>query len=289
VLVANCYLVCAQRFKDRMEVALRNEDCPLDAKLESVLPGVHAWHKDNQTELKDVGRKINAIDEKLEMINENLARGLDCIDEHAQQRQVQSNRRIAASFLDIAQHFLSGNDGSARTVNDLMPQLGESNGDADYDDDPMHVSLTEDDALDLTNEDRATQQSSSALDKVYQFAPKIHTLSDLYDEWNGTGNWQGDPHGGIIGRNREHKSKWRKNLPSRAKQHYSRMARSIAAVQFFAKQNRCSEKEAVAILEDMYTIDSAGSLSVFVTKCQEKKYIKKATSRRKNGKSNIEN
>jgi Transcriptional activator of glycolytic enzymes len=269
-----------------MEVALTTEECPLDAKLESVLPGVHNWHKENQSAVQSVDRKVAALDGKLSTVDQRINDGFFHLERSLQQRQMESDRRIAASFIDIAQRFLnSSGSGSSfdLTAEQLMQEIGYSHctDEMDYDED-----IIDSEPQQTMTQQQQQQQESSSLDRLYQFAPKIHTLSDLYDEWHGIGKWQGDPHGGIIGRNKQHKAKWRSKLSGHAKQHYSRMARSILAIENYAKQHNCCEEEAVAMLEDMYVTECGTSLSGFVAKCQELNYIKKASPRGKRGTKN---
>jgi len=46
---------------------------------------------------------------------------------------------------------------------------------------------------------------------TYNMRPRHASLSDMWDEWHGQGQFC-DRHGGIKGRESKHKSKWRKHI-----------------------------------------------------------------------------
>jgi hypothetical protein len=49
-----------------MEGALETEESPLDAKLESILPGLHQWHTANNAAISKLQANIEALDNKVD-------------------------------------------------------------------------------------------------------------------------------------------------------------------------------------------------------------------------------
>ena len=84
-----------------MHHSLSTESNPIDADLERVLPGVHRWHQANQSALTVINTKVD------ELVNE-FRNGLQQLQEHNTATRVDSDQRIGAAFLRIAQDLLAG-------------------------------------------------------------------------------------------------------------------------------------------------------------------------------------
>lgn len=83
-----------------MKHALESESSPLDANLESVLPGVHQWHQANESALRQLASGIermgNELGTKMETFVGTMATG-----------QQESEERLAESFFQIAEGILA--------------------------------------------------------------------------------------------------------------------------------------------------------------------------------------
>ena len=82
-----------------MMLALDNEESPLDANLESVLPGVQQWHRVNDELIKLMGRQLH---EKMDGLQAEVRNGIQSIVQQHSVGQLESDKRLAASFLQVA-------------------------------------------------------------------------------------------------------------------------------------------------------------------------------------------
>lgn len=123
-----------QEYREKMAVALREEESPLDADLEKVLPGVH--------------QRLNAQTSAINQIKEGVTEGMSGIAEtilDAFEKQSAalddsrkaSDRRLAGAFLHCAVRLLKGN----------------VNGDGDGEEDALLSALLDDKLNSLLNED----------------------------------------------------------------------------------------------------------------------------------------
>jgi hypothetical protein len=83
-----------------MKHALINERCPLDANLETVLPGVHQWHRANDS-------AMSQLKTGLEGLGRELAGRLDTLQGTIQTGQEESEDRLAETFMDIARGIMA--------------------------------------------------------------------------------------------------------------------------------------------------------------------------------------
>ncbi len=99
------------------------------------------------------------------------------------------------------------------------------------------------------------------------------TLQGMWDEWHGNGKYD-DGGGGIEGRNKKYKARWRRHLG----QHYSRTQRIITMIKAKSQQDECSVEETLAKLQPLFT-ECGHFLSKMISKCQEMGYIVKQKPR----------
>jgi HPt (histidine-containing phosphotransfer) domain-containing protein len=93
-----------------MEDALANDECPLDAKLENVIPGLHQWHRANDQALKSVVETVNShmagLKETLSAIQDGQVvcvkkdEPIDGCDGPKGQRRPQGGRRVPPQGYD---------------------------------------------------------------------------------------------------------------------------------------------------------------------------------------------
>lgn len=233
-----------------MKVALETESDPLDADLEKVLPGVYRWHEATNTEMRKLDGAVLGLQE---VVNDGLQELADMMDN----RTRDSDCRLAIVFANIAAQLLGRPEvhgDSALQLMGLSPQETEG---MDSGDDGLigkDGMLTGTSTITGSPTDVATHvpvrnQNDRAEHANFIMVHKHQSLSDLWDEWYGTGKFA-DELGGIEGRNKTYGSKWRKHFKD--KQLYSRTSRVVQAIKALSKQEHTHELETIANLEEMF-------------------------------------
>jgi Transcriptional activator of glycolytic enzymes len=279
-----------------MKKALAEEDSPLDAKLESVLPGVHRWHQINNTAMKDLDEKVDGIGTKVDQVVESLVQtingGIKELEKTVVGRQDQVRKSLANQFFNFASQ-LAGR-GPATLV------YGTEDGDSLFTE-PNAVSVAgcpiggcagnnvemtdADDALPpLTTREvppnatgRLTLEQKEAIGKEgakFTMKPRQNRLLDLWCEWHGIGDFADDL-GGIEGRNERWKALWRGHLD---KQQYSRTARVISGIKALAERETLDWEDAVEHLEGIFA-QNKYSVYKLVEHMQEEKLLEKKAAR----------
>ena len=108
-------------FKDAMKQALSTEECPLDASLEKVLPGVHQWHRINNEEM---GRLKGSMREMSSQMTAKLEEGFQQMANCFTAISHDSKTELANSFINIGRQLLveaMGGDSSAVGVTGTRP------------------------------------------------------------------------------------------------------------------------------------------------------------------------
>jgi Transcriptional activator of glycolytic enzymes len=213
-----------------MRTALQEEKCPLDACLESVLPGVHQWHQANN---QAVVRLVDRID----VFGEAVAGGINSLItkmDRLEQQRLQKDRQLA-NLMEMGAHaFRSEQEPSQQpTATATLFELEQR----------QHE----------TADCSATVYPMSECDELklhasYRMQPKHRSLTSLYDEWMGVGEFA-DEHGGIEGRNKKLGSRWRKHLTPHI---YSRTARTVDGIRAYAAEQGMDIHDACATLQTHY-------------------------------------
>jgi hypothetical protein len=50
----------------KMKTHFDTDECPLDAKLENVIPGLHQWHRANHSSLQQLSETVDGIQSKID-------------------------------------------------------------------------------------------------------------------------------------------------------------------------------------------------------------------------------
>jgi Transcriptional activator of glycolytic enzymes len=104
---------------------------------------------------------------------------------------------------------------------------------------------------------------------------KHNTLSSLYQEWYGLGEYN-DSYGGVEGQNKTNGAAWRKHIN---RQHYFRVKRIVAAIDTEKYRTGTEWAEVVEILEP--TFDEANkSLAKMVDKLKDKGLVTNCRKRK---------
>lgn len=259
-----------------MTKELSDQKDPLDANLEKVLPGVHQWHRINSNQMSKLEESLRRIDGKLES-------GFEQMSETIALSQKESDKHLALSFLNIAQKLL---DRNGLSVNVQTGVIGHSPGATSV------TGVTEEllmspigggnsnpaSATATTNDKEADPADTHML---FRMVPKHLNLLELVNEWFGNGDYY-DEYGGIDGRNKRYKARWRKKCSINL-MHYSRTERTVRAVEEYGKIHGVDKYVAAERLQHVYAIECKTSVTKFVEWAQMHELIaKKGTRRSKN-------
>jgi Transcriptional activator of glycolytic enzymes len=255
-----------------MKKALQDEKSPLDANLESVLPGVHQWHQANHQIVTRLGDRVEAFAEVVAGGINGLVTKLDQIEER---RCAQENR--LAELLELGSFALRNGTSDSRTMNrSASSQTGTNTaGASPLRDAPMQYTTNAAGGCALS-----VPENEEDMHKSYRMRPKHKTLIDLYDEWIGEGDFK-DDFGGIEGRNKLMGTKWRTHLTAYI---YSRTERTIKGIRAFAKSNNITERDACLQLQEQYEKGCKSLVANMVVYFINKGLLPKRNSR---GKSKI--
>jgi Transcriptional activator of glycolytic enzymes len=217
-------------FKETMGKALAEEKSPLDACLETVLPGVHQWHLANNA-------AINRLGDRMENMAESVGNSIQCLinqvsrTEHLRNEQEQR----LATLLELGASVLK----NGRTAIPITGMKTTNNNNTQMEYSPEELSATV-----TASED----DDDLARHATYRMKPKHRSLTDLYAEWVGDGEFA-DGYGGISGRNKRFGARWRKHLVSYI---YSRTERTVKGIMAFAEQEDITVYDACERLQESF-------------------------------------
>lgn len=243
-----------------MRKSLRDEKSPLDANLESVLPGVHQWHKANEQAISRLGDRVDTFAEAVAAGINTLITKVNM----SEQQRADQEARLAA-LLEMGSNVLRGGQSQlspTRTTTTFEFENGFPITPAGA---PSPAGAP-DTWCTTTTVAATVSQEETELDthKTYRMRPKHQTLTDLYAEWMGTGDFM-DEFGGIEGRNQKFGARWRKHL---APYIYSRTERTVKGIRAFAEEKRIDVYDACEQLQEQYKqckCSCANMVSYFTT------------------------
>ena len=96
-----------KEFKDKMELALSNEQTPFAAHIENVFPGLQQWQNATHSSVKAVDTKIDRMDIKIE----DLKTAVEDFGRSNQVNEGALKRDLAKSLLSCAQELLRSSEG----------------------------------------------------------------------------------------------------------------------------------------------------------------------------------
>jgi Transcriptional activator of glycolytic enzymes len=214
-----------------MKRELAEERSPLDACLESVLPGVHQWHHANHA-------AVSSLRDDTKIIHNDMNLGFKHVIAELQEtrRQRVQQQKEFANLLEMGRRVLL-------TGTTIETTTFEPDNESIMDSPPPLTN----DAVAVTA-GSLDNDAELELHKTYTMRPKHKLLTELMSEWIGVGDFN-DPFGGIEGRNKKFGAKWRKHLP---KYTYSRTERTIKGIRAFAKDKQINEMDACRQLQEVY-------------------------------------
>jgi hypothetical protein len=261
-----------------MRTALEEEECPLDAKLEQVLPGMHRWQAQNHEAVKKLDDKVTAMETAINALTGSftgtLNSGLSAIQESIVSVQEAMRQHLASSFMAMATQlsgasppntflFVFQNDdfstldgpspvsvSTAPTTITQSPTQPDTNS-------PMEASPEPP----LPVKGRVNKKSDEfravvSFGKRFTMKAKHQRLLSLWEEYHGEGEFH-DELGGIKGREDQWKSHWRVHLDD---QQISRTKRVIGGINNYVERKNLLLGDGIAQLEEVYT---ANKFSVY--------------------------
>ena len=239
-----------------MATELRNENNPLDANMEKVLPGLHQWHNIN-------GNRIERVERALNTLSSNINVTLQTLKEETEAERYRGDQRLAETFRRLADSY-GGNNNQPMEEEGTVECQPES---------PAQPQATADTESDWTK----------------YLVAKHQSLLGLYNEWHGLEEYE-DQFGGIKGREDRFGASWRRGTVN-SKQ-FSRTKQVIDAIAKFAEEGSMPELEAVAFLEEDFVDGCKCSVTAFVKNLKKRGLVTERPPRFKKKKhaeqSNVE-
>jgi hypothetical protein len=145
---------------------------------------------------------------------------------------------------------------------EMKKALEQQNDPLAFSDDDDSLAPTPTNAFETTG-----QQPPAVEDNIdhtqFRLTHKPRTLSEVWDEWHGLGDFS-DPLGGVEGRNARYGPRWRKHINGMA---YSRFMRTVQAIKAYSEEQGMDTFDACAELQGKF-LECKLSLGKFVEVCK---------------------
>ena len=249
---------------ETMKDRISNDDSPLDAKLESVIPGLSRWQKVHDESLKRLHEAVSSVKTDVG----GLEGSLDVL------RGQQTDGFVGLKE-DLAKSFAHAAIAMSPSQLQKTPPSSPPKQFADPLDEAVHhfTAGTNDPPL-LGQAPILGDTSQVSIEEASMFTmrPRHKTLESLYCEFHGYSSAYGHPGdalGGIYGRDRRFGPKWRKHFNRQA---FSRANRIVTFLDRWKDGRQISAIEAVAQFEPMWQ-DCKCSTATMVKLLQKKELL----------------
>jgi Transcriptional activator of glycolytic enzymes len=257
-----------------MKLALDTEECPLDAKLDHVIPGLKEWHAANNQAVVHLDRKVDA---KFQRVEDMLVAGFGNLSSKADRQELLLRRRLAGHLMSMANGLLqeegTGDTEEFITDEDIEEIMNETPNPAQ---EPTGtctgVPLRHRASSVVGTIDPVSDAPATAFKHIH-LTPKHTSLSDLWDEWYGLGHYT-QVEGGINWLETKYKNKWRPHLEGNQ---FSRTKRVIQAINEMSGPDMPVEEVIAERSQDF--LDCQCSVGVLVEYWKTKNYITKKAAR----------
>jgi hypothetical protein len=245
-----------QTFKLKMQQELGKKDSPLDANLQSVLPGVHHRLEVHREELGclrgDVGRLTMAVELSMQVFNEKVD---DIIAMNEEKNKVLGRMHIMVGSRLLGEASADG-EGSPPSSPPPRPSAPRQ-----PDDCPK-----------------------------YHLSPSPKTFFAIYNEWYGGGpDFEDIPvPGGIAALELKFKARWRKHFAPHEIKEFSRRRMCINAIDVYAAREGVSNAAAIGRLSTIFEEEGKKKVPIMANLMQSMGLIEKKKKRGKQKKSEEE-
>lgn len=216
---------------------MENEECPLDAKLEAVLPGVHQRF---QIARQDMATIENTVVTGFSDVQKQIQDGFKHITDSHQSVLLESSVMIGNSLVNAGQTLIQS------------PRVNKSPGTEELQEGTGANEPARSPGSNLNQLFRAEgdpQQTEEAV-PTFRFKNKHGSLMSIWNEWFGLNEYE-DGMGGVAGRNEKLGRKWRKEANLDASQ-YSRHQRLVVAIGKEAGLMSQQPEDVIADWEPLY-------------------------------------
>jgi hypothetical protein len=260
-----------QNFKRRLSLTLNDEHSPLDASLESVMPGMHQ-------RLVVVERATRQVDEHLKEVGTNLVdvgtkvtEGFKQIFQERQEtaeKQIVFHKFMAASLGGVGGLGTSGKFGDSDV---LLPGAVET--------------TTRTIPAAQLQHNRSPSFAGPAGASQHRLTIKFHSLRSLYNEWHGLGEMLDLPvPGGIAFLEASNKAKWRRHFSANEKKTFSRVKMVVAAIDTMHERTGRTIDATIDELDIIYAKEAKKSVASMANIIQSMGLVSKMNPR---GKSKV--
>jgi Transcriptional activator of glycolytic enzymes len=249
----------SQAFKEEMTKALRDENDPLDANLEKVIPGLHQWHSVNHS-------AVTKLTQSVDNLSSNVSHGLQDIFDVLKKERELADQRLAEAFRRLANAYEREMPCDMEVEAIYETAINEMP--------PVPTVSPEISPAECPNEEEAPYRKA--------MIPKHQSLLGLWNEWHGLDDFA-DEFGGVLGREKQFGSKWR-NKGKVNHQHFSRTKRIIQAIDYKCERDKMRPLEVIEEWEKQFSERSNCSVSNFVKTLKDLGYITERAPRYKKAK-----
>jgi ribosome assembly protein YihI (activator of Der GTPase) len=221
-----------------MRVALlASESNPMDADLEKVLPGVNERLNAQHSLL--VGFQQH-VDHKIDRLTETVATGFDRVASLTENWKEETDKIIGCTLVEAGNNLLRNppmSPGAASTASTASTNAGTDASNRNTQEKRQEQGQ------------QTSRQSSPENHCRYRMQMKHPSLASVWREWFGLEEFE-DEYGGINGRNKMFKAKWRQHLNGTS---YSKVSQLIKGVNAYAVSNRLQPEAVIAEWEGIFT------------------------------------
>lgn len=214
-----------------MRKQLEGVASPLDANLESILPGVHDRLDAHMKVTEDVHGIVSRVESKM---NDSMERNTQDVTIHRLESEINSMFR--------------------RMRGEMLGDSGES-----FQKQPQE-STTTNRRIDHGN---TLPNSGNTRNQVPTMPITYSSIRQLYDHWNGEGDFENVIPGGIAKLEFEQGCSWRKTWDNSANKRLSKVKGIILAIQNESTENSMSIADVITAWEEIYVGECNGKISNF--------------------------
>lgn len=212
-----------------MRKQLEGVASPLDATLETILPGVHERLDAQRKATEDLHGLVSRLESTMK----------DCIERNTQ---------------DVTIHRLESE------INSMFRRMRGQMQEGGAEPFQMHPELI---PTNRTIDGNTSPNRGNNNNQVPTIPITYSSIRQLYDHWNGEGEYENMFPGGIAKLELEKGSSWRKTWDNSANKRFSKVKGIISAIHYESTESSISITDVLSIWEDIYVGECNGKISNF--------------------------